>query len=224
MTRDINILRTWILVVAFIAALGTNLVPIVYFFTPWRQRMLGRLFMFQAVTFAVTLNMSLVFSFWKPKDILILFWIDAIVLTAVAISTSALAWMIWQLKRTNGNYKWRGLRQVQFTDPVYNKLKFIALVLLPALVALYFGLSQIWNLPHTEQVMGTIALIDTFLGSLLKWSTKTYESGVLPQPKVYDGTVFVEPGDGGDQLRFSGLNPNAAAEKDEFVLRVIRTP
>lgn len=224
MTRDINVLRAWILIVAIIAAVGTNAVPIIYLLTPWRQRMLGRLFMFQALTFAAAMNLSVVFTLWRPDDILVIFWVNAVVLTAIAISTSALAWMIWQLKRTKGTYKWKGLRQVQFTDQVYRKLKFIALILLPALATLYFGVSQIWGLPNTVEVMGTITLIDTFLGSLLKVSTTTYESGVIPQPKIYDGTVIVEPGEGGDQLRFSGLDPEAAVKKDEFVLKVIRTP
>lgn len=221
MTRDITVLRTWILIVAIIAALGTNAVPIIYFLTPWRQRVLGRLFMFQSLAFATAMNLSVIFTVWRPEDILVIFWVNAIVLTTIAMTTSALAWMIWQLKRTKGTYKWKGLRQVQFTDQVYNKLKFIALILLPALAALYFGVSQIWGLPNTVEVMGTITLIDTFLGSLLKISTNTYNSGVIPQPKLYDGTMIVEPGEEGDRLRFTDIDTAAAAKKNELLFRVL---
>lgn len=224
MTRDITVLRTWILIVAVIAALGTNAVPIMYFFTPWRQKMLGRLFMFQSLAFATAMNLSVIFTLWRPQDILVIFWVNAIVLTTIAISTSALAWMIWELKRTSGTYKWKGLRQVQFTGPVYDKLKFIALILLPALAALYFGVSQIWGLPHTVEVMGTITLIDTFLGSLLRISTSTFNSGVIPPPKIYDGTMVVEAGEQGDNLRFTDIDIDAAAKKNELVFRVVGKP
>lgn len=109
-----------------------------------------------------------------------------------------------------------------FTDAVYRKLRFMALIVLPALAALYFGVSQIWGLPNTEEVMGTIALVDTFLGSLLKWSTSTYESGTLEQPKKYDGAVSLEPGEeGGSQLRLHEINPRAVETKTEITLKVL---
>lgn len=57
---------------------------------------------------------------------------------------------------------------------VYDILKWIALVFLPALGALYFGLSQIWGLPYGEQIVGTITLIDTFLGALIGISNINY--------------------------------------------------
>ena len=57
---------------------------------------------------------------------------------------------------------------------VYDVLKWIALVFLPAVGALYFGLSQIWNLPYGEQIVGTITLIDTFLGALIGISNINY--------------------------------------------------
>lgn len=56
----------------------------------------------------------------------------------------------------------------------YDALKWIALVVLPALSALYLGLSGIWGFPYGEQVSGTIALIDTFLGALLGISSANY--------------------------------------------------
>lgn len=63
---------------------------------------------------------------------------------------------------------------MRMSNSVYNVLKYIALVALPALGTLYFTLSQIWGLPYGEQVVGTIAAIDTFLGALLGISTKKY--------------------------------------------------
>lgn len=59
-------------------------------------------------------------------------------------------------------------------DKLYDWLKWIALVFLPALGALYFGLSQIWGLPYGEEIVGTISVIDAFLGALLGISTAKY--------------------------------------------------
>lgn len=60
------------------------------------------------------------------------------------------------------------------SDKVYNILKWVALVLLPALGALYFGLAGIWGFPYGEQIVGTITVIDTFLGVILGISSVQY--------------------------------------------------
>ena len=59
-------------------------------------------------------------------------------------------------------------------NKVYDVLKWIAQIALPALGTLYFGLSRIWGLPYGEQVVGTITVVDTFLGALLGISTANY--------------------------------------------------
>lgn len=59
-------------------------------------------------------------------------------------------------------------------NKVYNALKWIALIFIPAVSSLYFGLSQIWGLPYGEQIVGTLALVETFLGALLGISTNIY--------------------------------------------------
>ena len=63
------------------------------------------------------------------------------------------------------------------SNKVYDILKFIAQVVLPALGTLYFALAGIWNWPLGEQVVGTITAIDTFLGVLLGISTSKYNMG-----------------------------------------------
>lgn len=60
------------------------------------------------------------------------------------------------------------------SDKQYNVLKWIALILLPAMGALYFGLATIWGFPYGEQVVGTITVFDTFLGAILGISTVQY--------------------------------------------------
>ena len=56
-------------------------------------------------------------------------------------------------------------------NKVYDVLKWVALVALPALGTLYFGLSKIWGFPYGEEIVGTITVVDTFLGALLGIST-----------------------------------------------------
>ena len=60
------------------------------------------------------------------------------------------------------------------SNKVYDVLKWIALVFLPAIGTLYFALSSIWGLPFGEQIVGTITAIDAFLGAILGISTINY--------------------------------------------------
>ena len=60
------------------------------------------------------------------------------------------------------------------SNKLYDVLKWIAMVLLPALGTLYFALAGIWDLPMGEQVVGTITAVDTFLGVLLGISSVQY--------------------------------------------------
>lgn len=50
---------------------------------------------------------------------------------------------------------------------VYDILKFIAQIVLPALGALYGTLAGIWGLPYGEAIVATISAIDVFLGAIL---------------------------------------------------------
>lgn len=63
------------------------------------------------------------------------------------------------------------------SNKVYDILKWIALVVLPALGTLYFALASIWGLPYGQEVVGTITAIDTFLGALLGISSAQYKRG-----------------------------------------------
>lgn len=60
------------------------------------------------------------------------------------------------------------------TNKAYDIMKYICVIVLPALGTLYFALASIWGLPYGEQVVGTITAIDTFLGAILMISTNAY--------------------------------------------------
>ena len=59
-------------------------------------------------------------------------------------------------------------------DKVYNILKWVAMILLPAIGTLYFALAGIWGLPYDKEIVGSITAIDTFLGVVLGISTVQY--------------------------------------------------
>lgn len=67
------------------------------------------------------------------------------------------------------------------TNKTYDVLKWIAMVILPALGTLYFALSQIWGLPYGSEIVGSITAVDTFLGAILGISTTKYNKEDVPK-------------------------------------------
>jgi len=65
---------------------------------------------------------------------------------------------------------------MKLSNNLYDKLKWVAMILLPAVSVLYLALAGLWNLPYPEQISGTVMAIDTFLGAILGISTKNYNN------------------------------------------------
>lgn len=65
-------------------------------------------------------------------------------------------------------------RGFMLKNSIYDTLKWIAQIVLPAIATLYFALAQIWGLPYGEQIVGTITAVDAFLGAILGISTAQY--------------------------------------------------
>jgi len=65
---------------------------------------------------------------------------------------------------------------MRMSNKVYDILKYIALILLPALGTLYFALAKIWGFPYATEIVGTISAVDAFLGALLQISTNQYKA------------------------------------------------
>ena len=62
---------------------------------------------------------------------------------------------------------------MKLNDKVYNVLKWIALIALPACAVLYFTLSKIWGLPYGAEITATINAIALFIGTLIGISHAT---------------------------------------------------
>ena len=60
---------------------------------------------------------------------------------------------------------------MKLPDSVYNILKWITMIVLPACATAYVGLAAIWGWPYATEVAKTSAVICTLLGALLGIST-----------------------------------------------------
>lgn len=106
------------------------------------------------------------------------------------------------------------------SNRLYDTLKFIAQILLPGAGGAYFALAQIWNLPNAEQVVGTVTVVDGFLGLFLKKSSDNYEKSEAK----YDGDVLVD--EHGETKIALNEHPDIAVmdeDKKELTLKVKRT-
>ncbi len=63
---------------------------------------------------------------------------------------------------------------MKMNDKLYDILKWVAMIVLPAFGTLYFALAGIWGFPYGEEIVGTVTAIDAFLGALLGVSTAQY--------------------------------------------------
>lgn len=63
---------------------------------------------------------------------------------------------------------------MKMNNNTYDMLKWVALILLPAVVTFVVALGEIWSIPYTAQIAATIAAIDTLLGACLKVSSDNY--------------------------------------------------
>lgn len=64
---------------------------------------------------------------------------------------------------------------MKMSNKVYDVLKWFAMIVLPAIAALYSALAGIWGFPYGEQIVGTIVAVDTFLGAVLQISNANYK-------------------------------------------------
>ena len=65
---------------------------------------------------------------------------------------------------------------IKLRNDVYDVLKWLVMIVIPAATAAYVGLATIWNWPFAEQVAQTSAVLCTFLGAILGISNLQYKS------------------------------------------------
>ena len=63
---------------------------------------------------------------------------------------------------------------MKIPSPLYDILKWIVMVCIPALTVCYVGLAAIWGWPYADAIAKTSAVICTLLGTLLGISSAQY--------------------------------------------------
>lgn len=77
------------------------------------------------------------------------------------------------------------------SNKLYDRLRFVVQILIPALIVFYTAIAGIWGLGYATQVGGTLGAIAVFLGAILGLSRKNYTPGV----DSYDGTLVINDTD-----------------------------
>ena len=63
---------------------------------------------------------------------------------------------------------------MKLSNKVYDVLKWVTLIVIPALATAYSGLSAVWGWPYSGEIAKTAAVVCTLLGALLGISTAEY--------------------------------------------------
>ena len=63
---------------------------------------------------------------------------------------------------------------MKLNNKVYDILKWLVIIVLPAVATLYAALAGVWAWPYADEVVTTITAVDTFLGAVLCISTAQY--------------------------------------------------
>lgn len=69
---------------------------------------------------------------------------------------------------------------MMLSNKMYDILKWVTMIVLPALATAYVGLASIWGWPYADEVAKTTAVVCTLLGALLGISTAQYNKTEPP--------------------------------------------
>lgn len=107
---------------------------------------------------------------------------------------------------------------MKFPDHIYDILKYLAQVGLPALATLVFSLGPIWDLPNADEITKTIVAVNVFLGALLVLNQVRWNNS----DEKYDGTI--DPAHANAQTSSEALSlksePNDLLGQKEVLLKV----
>jgi len=67
---------------------------------------------------------------------------------------------------------------VKLNSKVYDVLKWVAMLLLPALALLVQTVFAIWHIPYGDQISATIVAVNAFLGAILGISNIGYNKAL----------------------------------------------
>lgn len=67
---------------------------------------------------------------------------------------------------------------MKIPNKIYDVLKWLVIIVFPAVGTLYAALSTVWGWPYSEEIVTSITAVDTFFGAVLCISTATYNKEV----------------------------------------------
>jgi hypothetical protein len=98
-TRDMETAVIVGRILLIVATITTTSFPVLYAFSPWHKRPLGRAFMLEALTVAFAIWLKFILTFFLadgPRTILL--WMNVIILGLIIIFTSALTILLWRIR------------------------------------------------------------------------------------------------------------------------------
>lgn len=99
----------------------------------------------------------------------------------------------------------------------YNILKWVVIIVLPAITTVYGTFSNIWGWPYGDQIVASFSAITLFLGIIIGVSTSSYNmSSAGPS-----GTLVVDRTDANTQTYLAfNQDPKAIADGSQITLNV----
>lgn len=67
---------------------------------------------------------------------------------------------------------------MKISNKIYDILKFIAQIVLPAIATFYVTVANIWGLPMGDEISRTVMAVDTLLGAILMISSSQYKKSI----------------------------------------------
>lgn len=78
---------------------------------------------------------------------------------------------------------------MKLPNRLYDILKYVAMIFIPALVVLVLTVGKIWNLPYYDNIGATISAIGVFIGSLLGLSSYNHNK---PYPMDISDLEYID--------------------------------
>lgn len=110
--------------------------------------------------------------------------------------------------------------QSLLTSQQYNILKWVTIIVLPAVTTAYGTFSNIWGWPYGDQIVASLAALTLLLGVIIGVSTSSYnKSSAGPS-----GTLVVDNSGTGQQTYLAfDQDPKTLAEGSQITLNVTHT-
>ena len=65
---------------------------------------------------------------------------------------------------------------MKLPNKLYDTLKWITMIVIPAVASAYVGLASVWGFPYADQIAWTCSIVCALLGTLLGISTAEYRA------------------------------------------------